>query len=320
MRRYIRGQSVRAPQSAALLTLRRVSRKVTHLVVSANRTRTQKVRQAAKYPHIKIVNHNWLMDCLSKWQKEDEEPYIVSHTELLHASISSRHAPPNPRFVCSLDRRFSKSGSQTNTKILRRIADDFKISVSRDDRGSPEGFDTPADDSSAAEAESDSSEDDVNGEGDLTTNGNSVNGDGIEANSPIDDLKEFDWAAADDELAEFMAESGDDSDTESIASQSSVRSTPSQLSIRGPKHGLDESTDEEGDGPESHIAKKKRLANSRSTGLKKVSVQGGDDSREDAGVINVPPSPRPTDGENTDDDDLEAEMLAEFEKEEEANA
>lgn len=55
----------------------KVSRKVTHVVVSANRTRTQKVRQAAKYPHIKIVNAQWLMDSMSKWQKEDEEPYLV---------------------------------------------------------------------------------------------------------------------------------------------------------------------------------------------------------------------------------------------------
>jgi hypothetical protein len=54
-----------------------ISRKVTHLVVSASRTRTQKVRQAAKYPHIQIVNQQWLMDSMSKWQKEDESQYLV---------------------------------------------------------------------------------------------------------------------------------------------------------------------------------------------------------------------------------------------------
>lgn len=58
----------------------KVSRKVTHLVASSNRTRTQKVRQAAKYPHIKIVNQQWLLNSMSKWEKEDEEPYLVSYT------------------------------------------------------------------------------------------------------------------------------------------------------------------------------------------------------------------------------------------------
>jgi RNA polymerase II subunit A C-terminal domain phosphatase len=55
----------------------KVTRKVTHVVVSANRTRTQKVRQAAKYPHIKIVNQQWLVNCMSKWEKEDETSYLV---------------------------------------------------------------------------------------------------------------------------------------------------------------------------------------------------------------------------------------------------
>jgi RNA polymerase II subunit A C-terminal domain phosphatase len=55
----------------------KITRKVTHVVVSANRIRTQKVRQAAKYPHIKIVNQQWLMNCMSKWEREEETPYLV---------------------------------------------------------------------------------------------------------------------------------------------------------------------------------------------------------------------------------------------------
>jgi RNA polymerase II subunit A-like phosphatase len=56
----------------------KVSRKVTHVVVSANRTRTQKVRQAARYPNVHIVNQQWLMDSMSKWQRQNESPYLVS--------------------------------------------------------------------------------------------------------------------------------------------------------------------------------------------------------------------------------------------------
>ncbi|KAH6677881.1 RNA polymerase II subunit A C-terminal domain phosphatase [Plectosphaerella plurivora] len=55
----------------------KVSRKVTHLVVSTARTRTQKATQAAKIPSIKIVNQNWLLDSISQWKHLDEEPYLV---------------------------------------------------------------------------------------------------------------------------------------------------------------------------------------------------------------------------------------------------
>lgn len=56
----------------------RISRQVTHLVVSENRTRTQKVRQATKYPHIKVVKSQWLTECISRWEMVDEEPYLVN--------------------------------------------------------------------------------------------------------------------------------------------------------------------------------------------------------------------------------------------------
>jgi hypothetical protein len=57
----------------------KVSSKVTHLVASTSRTRTTKVKQAARREKIKIVNQQWLLNSMSKWQKEDEEPYLVSN-------------------------------------------------------------------------------------------------------------------------------------------------------------------------------------------------------------------------------------------------
>lgn len=54
-----------------------VSKRVTHLVVSTLRPRTQKVQQAAKIASIKIVNQNWLTDCLSQWRRLDERPYFL---------------------------------------------------------------------------------------------------------------------------------------------------------------------------------------------------------------------------------------------------
>ncbi|KAI1400965.1 hypothetical protein F4819DRAFT_343445 [Hypoxylon fuscum] len=55
----------------------RVSSDITHLVISSSRPRTQKVRQAARMPHIKIVNQNWLFDSIVQWQKVDETPYLI---------------------------------------------------------------------------------------------------------------------------------------------------------------------------------------------------------------------------------------------------
>lgn len=40
-------------------------------------SRTAKVRQAARYPHIKIVSPRWLYDSISHWRHETEEPYLI---------------------------------------------------------------------------------------------------------------------------------------------------------------------------------------------------------------------------------------------------
>ncbi|KAI3319873.1 hypothetical protein HD806DRAFT_525185 [Xylariaceae sp. AK1471] len=55
----------------------RVSPDVTHLVISSSRPRTQKVRQAARIPSIKIVNQNWLADSLAQWRNLDVAPYLI---------------------------------------------------------------------------------------------------------------------------------------------------------------------------------------------------------------------------------------------------
>ena len=64
-------------QSFGAQVLDTVSRRVTHLVVSTSRPRTRKVQQAARISSIKIVNQNWLTDCLSQWRRLDESPYYM---------------------------------------------------------------------------------------------------------------------------------------------------------------------------------------------------------------------------------------------------
>ena len=64
-------------QSFGAQVLDSVSKRVTHLVVASSRPRTKKVQQAAKISSVKIVNQNWLTDCLSQWRRLDERPYYL---------------------------------------------------------------------------------------------------------------------------------------------------------------------------------------------------------------------------------------------------
>ncbi|OQE41234.1 hypothetical protein PENCOP_c005G03751 [Penicillium coprophilum] len=53
----------------------RVNARTTHLV--AGRNRTAKVREATRYPNIRIVTTQWLVDSLVQWRHVDEEPYLL---------------------------------------------------------------------------------------------------------------------------------------------------------------------------------------------------------------------------------------------------
>jgi RNA polymerase II subunit A-like phosphatase len=124
--------------------------------------------------------------------------------------------------------------------------------------------------------------------------------------SPVDDLKTFDWDVVDDELNEFL---GSDSENDSDASESSQASVKDS---HGRKRNHDEVTDDDEDDSDegSVTAKKARISNSRSTGLKA--------SHEAESSL---PTPGPMDED--DDDDwagLEADLEAELEKEEEETA
>jgi RNA polymerase II subunit A-like phosphatase len=191
----------------------KVSRKITHLVVSANRTRTQKVRQATKYPHIKIVNQQWLLDSMSRWEKIDETPYLVctgfSGSEITSPIQSPALSPPERKIVLRLN---------------------FKqIHVHRDDK-SPQ-IESYSDAQSVEDSSGDDfTEDDENsahgGGEDQDTDGDAP-ADLAEGQSPIDGLKEVDWSGVDAELEEFMAsgsEDDGDSDNESVSSSKSTGS------------------------------------------------------------------------------------------------
>lgn len=139
--------------------------------------------------------------------------------------------------------------------------------------------------------------------------------------SPIDNLS-FDWGDVDDELAEFL-ESGseNDSDTGSVASDTS---RSSNMSTPGRKRKHEDGTDDDDSDIGNAVVRKRKKANYRSTGLKTVKTPnsaGSESSLPTPGVTGDENDEEQVDqlrddGEGLDEDDLEADLLAEFEREE----
>jgi RNA polymerase II subunit A-like phosphatase len=256
------------------------------LVVPTVKSRTHKVRQAAKYPKIKVVAYQWLADSISKWERQDETQYLVSTTTNIHMRQVELHEQ---------DRQHNGPSSVPSSIHDSDESDDETETVSGDD----ESESVPA-----------SQEEEQDDEG--------VMPDDFEGgHSPIDDLKTFDWGGADEELAEFMgSDSDNDSDTGSVSSR---HSQASNLSLRGVKRNHNEIADEEDSDEGSELAKRQRISSSRTTGLKtvKTPLTASESSL---------PTPGPTGGEDEGgygedggdypEDDLEADLMAAFEMDE----
>lgn len=53
-----------------------ISRRTTHVIANPDR-KTSKVKHAARYQHIKIVNPEWMFQCCTRWEHVDETPYLI---------------------------------------------------------------------------------------------------------------------------------------------------------------------------------------------------------------------------------------------------
>lgn len=53
-----------------------VNRRTTHVIANPE-LKTTKVKKAARYESIKIVNPEWMFQCCSRWERVDETPYII---------------------------------------------------------------------------------------------------------------------------------------------------------------------------------------------------------------------------------------------------
>ncbi|RKF72952.1 RNA polymerase II subunit A C-terminal domain phosphatase [Golovinomyces cichoracearum] len=239
----------------------KVHRHCTHLVVSSNRTRTKKVRQATRYAHIKIVNQDWLMNSISKWKKEDETPYLICSDDeknllekQLHEDMAMLSTQPSDESDSSINddaKEYRGSIQQNSTEdnlILSELRDSF---------------------------------------------------------SPINDLGGINWSEVDDELAEFMGE--EDSENDSDASET----------IGLKRRHKDMSNEEESE-LESSLGKKQKLANARRSGLLGINTTCESQTIDqtvtyEESNMNIS---TPEGEESSADADLEALLMAEFEKEE----
>ena len=281
----------------------RVSKRTTHLVVSSDRPRTEKVRQAARLGTVKIVNQNWLIDSFSQWKKLDEAAYVVE----VHPSDRSRSSK-------------GTSADATDTEAVSDAESDagLQITIPGSGAGDEDAF-KEFDDSDPA--------------------------------SPLAELGTFDWGAADDELASFLAEDEDEDDddedeegTEAAttdgeneeedagmegANGASVGGAASKRKYTGGRpstNGHDTDTDNDSDRSVSSksgrgrvrvrgiVAKRQKLAASRSRSSSRVptsapaAAEGGHPLRSVASTEDVVKNG--ADEIDVDDDELMAEFMA----------
>ncbi|KAF2661728.1 hypothetical protein K491DRAFT_646975 [Lophiostoma macrostomum CBS 122681] len=240
-----------------------ISRQTTHVIANPDR-KTTKVKKAARYPHIKIVNAEWMLQCCARWEHIDETPYTIE------VDPAERGGSPFEEL------------------------EDTDPGVTGDEDGA----------------------------------------DGVDE-VPID-MSEAKWDDIDDEFQAFMDESDDSednasTDSESVRSEASTKSDSKQIKRKRKRTtgSTDVSEAEDSDASTTSTSRlqrrKKRtmervssLTNvvtaDKSSGLPSPETTGPE---EDTGELEKDPDPAGLAAEDSDpeeDDGLEAEMLAEFER------
>ena len=159
-----------------------INKRTTH-VIAARHRRTAKVRQAARYPKIKIVGVDWLHECFVQWKQVDETPYLI-HTD------ANQHISPQ---------------ELADGSLLEDVEDAEDVNLSSEE----ENIDTPLGDSD------DNMEEQPNSvEKDLEA---------LEPKSPMVERSliggtDQDWRNMHDEMEEWLAESGSSGDSEDDSS------------------------------------------------------------------------------------------------------
>ncbi|KAF1816313.1 hypothetical protein P152DRAFT_463921 [Eremomyces bilateralis CBS 781.70] len=271
---------------------------VTHVVASKLR-RTAKVKQAARMRRVRIVTTGWLLECFSAWQKVSEEPYLIEVEPDDHSSpVRSRTA--NVSFDTTVDDGMLLSESE---------------GTAGDENEDPEGDDDDFELKSPVEIDAANWEE-MNGELEefLGSEGDTTDQDDDDDDDD-DDMTDIEGRNENGDLMASArkrkrATSTGDADTESDDSEADVRKSQPFATVNGM----------------SQLQRRKRRALERVSSLSNVTNA---DVREASGLL----SPEATvasgnekDGrgeerggvvedDDDDDDGLEAELLAELQRE-----
>lgn len=249
-------------------TFENISKRTTHVIAARNRT--AKVRQAARRKKIKIVTTQWLFDSISQWQRVDERPYLIPvHPEDRGEPTSSRPG---------------SSPSKEGVYYDAKVDDNTILSSSEEDGNVPteDEADVPAPVSDHIPAplhiRTDDMVDDPEGV---------IPFDIEDDQSPVGGTNE-DWNQMKDELADFLGSDAEDSDGDSVASESSVRSSKStkklspgtkrkfdEVEVSDTEHGVEvngeaSATSGPGRSKQSSLEKRVKKAYQRTTSLTKV--------------------------------------------------
>ncbi|KAH8645811.1 hypothetical protein BX600DRAFT_373960, partial [Xylariales sp. PMI_506] len=174
----------------------RINNKVTHLVINSSRPRTQKVRQAARIPTIRIVNQDWLIASLTQWEQLDEDPYLIE----IHPADRALRIPGGED---------GSAGTHSRPRIKLHTAvgqsQNLPVLAPANDEEDDEDEDGE-DDSALEEDDEDDSDEEV-----ADTYGVMPSDLDQGAQSPVEELQDLDWGNIEKEMAEFM---GSDADTD----------------------------------------------------------------------------------------------------------
>ncbi|KAF9891087.1 Carboxy-terminal domain (CTD) phosphatase [Aspergillus nanangensis] len=268
-------------KSFGVIISQKINLKTTHLV--AGRNRTAKVREATRYPDIKIVTTQWLLDCLTHWKRLDEDPY------LLPVHPDDRGEPISPASK-EIESSWVSSENEEDTGEFLSDDDDFK---------------------EATQDILDSS--------------------GLNDSSRIG-YDDDELAAVHEELKDFLG-SDDDSESDSDAS---VFGDDGANKKRKRSDGTDDEGDDDGDSQgedsdlqRSRLSQRIKRSYERSTSLREVASAntnelsrvseqvGAEESEEPVSQEPIVGEPGDPDDDVDDEDDLEREMLAAFDDDDE---
>jgi RNA polymerase II subunit A-like phosphatase len=322
----------------------KIDRSVTHLVVNAAQPGREKLLEARRRPHIKIVSQEWLAACFTKWEAVDETPFLFTARLVEEDELSKNSKPLSEGEETDGEGENRSPNGKPRSPRLKLVL--------------PSG--------EARNVEQDEDVDDGSeGEGDEEIEEGLLPSDLPDGQaSPIDGLKTFNWGDADEELAEFLAsgssdedddEDGHDDDAqdedfvppqgedeESSSSEEERRSRRSRSRSVQPagaraspgggrkRKGREDDDGQEGtgDGDETPAKRLRRTESQRSSSLRSQYVAG---EQEGGSGLPTPGRSEEQDGEGKEGDgdedeedmdfdaaELEAELEAEFEKEFEA--